>query len=81
MPSNKLKKTFKGDASQLEYQQFFKEKAIIAAIMIRDEGFIMNAAAESMQSAFERQGVVIHKRTAVTHIKAAQLNNFNCNYP
>jgi len=77
IPSNKLKKAFKVAASHLEYQQIRKEEASIVAIKIRDEGFNMNAAAKCMQSAPERQGVVIHKYTAVTHIKAtAQLNNF-----
>ncbi len=53
-----------------------KEEASIAAVKIRNEGFSMNAAAKSMQSALELQGVVIHKCTAATHIKAAPLSIF-----
>ncbi len=70
MPSNKLKKALKGVASHLEYQQICKEEASNAAIKIRDEGFSMDAAAKYMQSALEREDVVIHKCTAIAHIKA-----------
>jgi hypothetical protein len=84
LPSCKLQRSFKGDVSHLNYQEFLKEAdaAVVLKYKASNESNVSgNAVVKEMQVALATNDIEISKSTCWTHLRADLSNNGIAIYP